>query len=77
MQLLNCLGNDTRQVGSLLCDGVIDPLDAGDDPALVKDAITFIQWGRAALCTAQALATSAPIRPVHDCCAGSDADAAC
>jgi 2-keto-4-pentenoate hydratase/2-oxohepta-3-ene-1,7-dioic acid hydratase in catechol pathway len=66
MKLLTYIKNDTRRLGFMLDDTLIDPLDAGGDPVLFADTIAFIRGGDAAMAAAQALLDTAPRRALVD-----------
>jgi 2-keto-4-pentenoate hydratase/2-oxohepta-3-ene-1,7-dioic acid hydratase in catechol pathway len=66
MKLLTYLKNDTRRLGFMLDDTVIDPLDAGGDPTFFADAIAFIRGGEAAQSAARGLIETAPRHALAD-----------
>jgi 2-keto-4-pentenoate hydratase/2-oxohepta-3-ene-1,7-dioic acid hydratase in catechol pathway len=64
MKLLTYLKDDTRRLGLMVGDALIDPLDAGGDPAIFADTIAFIRAGDAGLTAARNLIDTAPRRPL-------------
>lgn len=64
MRLATYHVDDTRRLGFVIDDEVIDPLDAGGDPAIFADSIAFIRSGDAGLAAASALVEAAPRRPL-------------
>lgn len=64
MKLANYLVYDARRLALIDGDDLIDPIDAGGDPALFSDTIAFIRAGDAALSAARALIATAPRRPL-------------
>lgn len=63
MKIVSFHSGDTRRLGFVIGDDLVDPLDAGGDPAYFADTIAFIRGGEAALCAAQALLDIAARRP--------------
>jgi len=64
MKLLTYLKDATRRLGLAVDDALIDPVEAGGDPALFADIITFIRGGEDAMIAARALIDTAPRRPL-------------
>jgi len=64
MKLLTYLHNDTRRLGLMVNDTLIDPLEAGGDQSLFSDTIAFIRGGDDALVAARALSDTAPRQPL-------------
>jgi len=64
MKLLTYQKNDTRRLGLMVDQSLIDPLEAGGDAAIFSDMITFIRSGNTALAAARALLDTAPRHPL-------------
>jgi 2-keto-4-pentenoate hydratase/2-oxohepta-3-ene-1,7-dioic acid hydratase in catechol pathway len=84
MKFLTYLKDNAPRLGIMLDDDLIDPLDAGGDPAFFADTIAFIRGGDDALSAAHALLPSAqrialqdvrllaPMVPTTILCSGSN-----
>ncbi len=64
MKIANYLDAETRRLGIVVEDDLIDPIAAGGDPALFMDTIAFIRAGGPGLSAAHALISTAPRRPL-------------
>ncbi|WP_333835046.1 fumarylacetoacetate hydrolase family protein [Rubrimonas sp.] len=64
MKLLTYLNGASRRVGLAVDDALIDPIEAGGDPAFFADTTAFIRGGAAAMAAARALIPTASRRPL-------------